>query len=286
MGRYDATPRLGELAGLPTLVVSAFHDRIARPELGRALAAGVPEAHYVEIADAAHAVPIEKRIVILGGGFAGVKCAQTLSRAFARDDAEIVLFNAENHFVFTPLLADVIGSSVNPLDVVVPFRQLLSGVQCRTEEVVNLDTTKGEVEYNSSDGKTCRLHYDPLVLACGNLANLHAVPGMADHAFPLRNIGDAVALRSHVMEQMEKAETYRMSSGGAGFFPLSSSGRATAGSRLPVRSTTWSEAVPATFKTSAPRTSRSRLSIRAIRFFPRSAKDCASLRVAKWSTQV
>src|SRR5262249_34844797 len=59
-----------------------------------------------------------KRIIILGGGFAGVKCAQTLSRALSRDEAEIVLFNAENHLVFTPLLADVIGASVNPLDVV------------------------------------------------------------------------------------------------------------------------------------------------------------------------
>src|SRR5438093_9214101 len=46
-----------------------------------------------------------KRIIILGGGFAGVKCAQTLSRALRGNDAEIVLFNAENHFVFTPLLA-------------------------------------------------------------------------------------------------------------------------------------------------------------------------------------
>jgi len=149
----------------------------------------------------------QKRIIILGGGFAGVKCAQTLSRALPRGEAEIVLFNAENHSVFTPLLADVIGASVNPLDVVVPLRQLLSGVVCRTEEVMNLDVARGEVEFRSSDGQLCRLQYDHLVLACGNVPNLHAVPGMADHAFPLKNIGDAIALRSHVMEQMEKAET-------------------------------------------------------------------------------
>jgi pimeloyl-ACP methyl ester carboxylesterase len=58
MGRYDATLRLGELGGLPTLVVSALYDRIARPEFGCALAAGVPGARYVELADAAHGVPI------------------------------------------------------------------------------------------------------------------------------------------------------------------------------------------------------------------------------------
>jgi len=60
LGRYDASSRLRELSGLPTLVVSAFHDRIARPEFGRALAAGVPGARYVEIANAAHGVPIER----------------------------------------------------------------------------------------------------------------------------------------------------------------------------------------------------------------------------------
>ena len=60
MGRYDATPRLRELAGIPTLVVSAFHDRIARPEFGRALASLVPGARYVEIANASHGVPIEQ----------------------------------------------------------------------------------------------------------------------------------------------------------------------------------------------------------------------------------
>jgi pimeloyl-ACP methyl ester carboxylesterase len=60
MGRYDATLHLGELSGLPTLVVSAAHDRIARPELGRDLAARVPGASYFELADASHGVPIER----------------------------------------------------------------------------------------------------------------------------------------------------------------------------------------------------------------------------------
>ena len=59
MRRYDATPRLGELAGVPALVVSAAHDPIARSESGRALAAGIPGARYVEFADASHGVPIQ-----------------------------------------------------------------------------------------------------------------------------------------------------------------------------------------------------------------------------------
>lgn len=59
MRRYDATPQLAQLSGLPTLVVSAVHDPIAPPFIGRALAAGIPGARYVEIPDASHGVPIQ-----------------------------------------------------------------------------------------------------------------------------------------------------------------------------------------------------------------------------------
>lgn len=57
--RYDATARLGELAGLPTLVVNASHDRIAPPHAGRAMAEAIPGARYVEIDGASHAAAIQ-----------------------------------------------------------------------------------------------------------------------------------------------------------------------------------------------------------------------------------
>ena len=59
MIRYDATPRLPALAGLRTLVVSAAEDRIARPQVGRTMAARIPGARFVEIPDAAHGVSIQ-----------------------------------------------------------------------------------------------------------------------------------------------------------------------------------------------------------------------------------
>src|ERR1051326_6260422 len=146
------------------------------------------------------------RIIIIGGGFGGVKCAETLCRELAPEQAEIVLFNEENHLVFSPLLAEVVGSSINPLDVVVPLRQLLPRLFCRTESVQAIDFAKSEIGFESDEGNVSKMHYDHLVIACGNVTNLNVVPGMADHAFPLKNIGDAAALRSHIMEQMERAE--------------------------------------------------------------------------------
>lgn len=58
MAACDLTPRLSELGGLPTLVVSAAHDRIAPPTSGRAIAAGIPGAQFVEFPDAAHGLPL------------------------------------------------------------------------------------------------------------------------------------------------------------------------------------------------------------------------------------
>lgn len=58
--RHDTTARLGQLDGLPTLIVNAVHDRIAPPGVGRAIAAAIPGARFVEIADASHAAAIQR----------------------------------------------------------------------------------------------------------------------------------------------------------------------------------------------------------------------------------
>jgi 3-oxoadipate enol-lactonase len=59
MARYDARTRLAQLASIPTLVMSAAHDRIAPPASGRRVAAAIPGARYVEYADAGHGLPIQ-----------------------------------------------------------------------------------------------------------------------------------------------------------------------------------------------------------------------------------
>jgi len=147
-----------------------------------------------------------QRIVIVGGGFGGVKCAQTLSRGLPPEAAEIVLFDRHNHLVFSPLLAEVVGSSINALDVVVPLRQLLPRVFCRTEEVLGIDLAANQLEYRAENEAPAPMSYDHLVVACGSATNLNVVPGMADHAFALKTVGDAARIRAHLMAQMEQAE--------------------------------------------------------------------------------
>ena len=149
---------------------------------------------------------VRKQIVIIGGGFAGVKCAKTLRGKLAREEADIILFNSENYMVFQPLLAEVVGASISPEPVAVPLRQMLPGVYCRTEDVIHIDVNNNYVEFSGDRGKKGMMYYDHLVISCGSDVNLGLIAGMADHAFPLKTVGDAVALRYHVLQQMENAE--------------------------------------------------------------------------------
>ena len=146
------------------------------------------------------------KIVIIGGGFAAVKCARTLMKRLARDERRIVVYSRENHMVFHPLLADVAGASIHPDSAAATIRQMLPGVECSTETVERIDIPDGQIEFQNEQGQLNRTNYDHLVVACGAESNLGIIPGMSDHAFPFKTMKDAVALRSHIIDQLEKAE--------------------------------------------------------------------------------
>jgi NADH:ubiquinone reductase (H+-translocating) len=144
------------------------------------------------------------RIIIVGGGFAGVTLAEYLTRQVARD-VEVVVISSENHMVFTPMLAEVVGRSLSPLDVVMPGRQMAPRATWLTATVNGVDLSRNEVEFTRPDGKTATLSYTHLVLACGSAVNLDAVPGMAAHAYTLRTVGDGVVLGNELIGRFEQA---------------------------------------------------------------------------------
>ena len=135
-----------------------------------------------------------------------MKFAKTLRNKLRSSECEILLFNRENHMVFHPLLADVAGASINADAAAAPLRQMLPGVECRTERVQRIDLPASEIEFDSASGTLARLHYDHVVVACGAESNLGIIPGMTEHAFPFKVVSDAIDLRQHVVRQMENAE--------------------------------------------------------------------------------
>jgi NADH:ubiquinone reductase (H+-translocating) len=144
------------------------------------------------------------RIIIVGGGFAGVTLAEDLNRRVGRD-VDVVVISSENHLVFTPMLAEVAGRSLSGPDVLVPGRQLAPRSTWLTATVTGVDLKKNEVEYTRPDGKIATLPYTHLVLACGSEVNLDEVPGMAAHAYTLRTVSDGLILGNEVIARFEQA---------------------------------------------------------------------------------
>lgn len=143
-------------------------------------------------------------VVIVGGGFAGIELAQRLEKKISRE-IEIVVISAENHMVFTPMLPEVAARTLNPLHIVVTGREMTRRTRWMKARVTAVHTAANEVVFEDDRGEEHRLHYGHLVMACGSVVNLDAIPGMAAHAYPLKTIGDAFSLGNALIGLCEEA---------------------------------------------------------------------------------
>ena len=144
-----------------------------------------------------------KTVVIIGGGFAGAQAAQSLERQLPAEWS-IALLSRENFITYNPLLPEVVGASLLPGHVIAPLRQMLKRTRVHMVQVTRIDTAARTVHY--SGDAPGMLHYDHLVMACGQAANLAIVKGMERHALPLKTLGDALYLRNRAIERLERAE--------------------------------------------------------------------------------
>jgi NADH dehydrogenase len=148
-----------------------------------------------------------KRVVILGGGFAGLYTARYLEKALGRrGDFEVLLVNRENYFVFQPLLAEVVSGAIGVTDAVSPLRRLLPRTELHVREVESVDLKRRTV--TTAPGFTPHPHvlkYDHLVLALGNVTDFRGMRGVAEHALPFKNLGDALRIRNHAVHALEEA---------------------------------------------------------------------------------
>jgi NADH dehydrogenase len=148
------------------------------------------------------------RIAILGGGFGGVYAAQELEELIGeRDDVEITLFNKENYFVFQPMLPEVISGSIGVFDTTVPLRHLLNHTQVQVRDIEAIDLQRRII--SAAPGFHPHAHlieYDHLVLANGTVTDFRGLPGLPEHAMPFKNLGDALAVRNHVIHALEEAD--------------------------------------------------------------------------------
>jgi NADH dehydrogenase len=161
----------------------------------------------IEREGVAHAGADKTRILILGGGFAGVEAARYLDRTAAkRANVEVTLVSRDNFILFTPMLHEVVASDLEPPDISNPLRKLLRRVTVVSGEIrtINLAARRVTISYGIRDLKR-ELRFDYLVLALGSETSYLGIPSVAEHALGIKTLRDAVMLRAGVIAMLEAA---------------------------------------------------------------------------------
>jgi NADH dehydrogenase len=146
------------------------------------------------------------RIVIVGGGFAGYFAARRLCRKL-RNEAEVVLLNPYDYFLYLPLLPEVAGGILDPRQVAVSISATLPEVRLVLGSAVTVDTAGHSVAYVNAEGRSATLDYDQVLLTTGSVNKLLPIPGVAQHAHGFRDLAEALFLRDHLTLQLELADS-------------------------------------------------------------------------------
>src|ERR1700719_463831 len=158
-------------------------------------------------------VSVKNRIVILGGGFAGMHTAECLEKRLRTDfSTSITLVNVTNALLFTPMLAEVAGSSLEPSHISTPLRSALHRTEFIRGMVREVDLEKRLVTLDSSDSTADgaaglrSVPYDQLVFALGSVSNYFGMANIEKRAFNFKSLLDAIRIRNHVIEMFERAD--------------------------------------------------------------------------------
>ena len=146
-------------------------------------------------------------IVIVGGGFGGLKVAQTLEKMIRLNDSvEVTLISRDNFLLFTPFLTEALGGMLDEADVISPLRAFLKKTRFVMGEVTAIDMRAKSVTFRRPlTDETETVQADQLVLSLGSTTSFYGQEDVAKFAFTLKSLDDATLLRNHLMACLEQA---------------------------------------------------------------------------------
>lgn len=139
------------------------------------------------------------KVVVVGGGFGGLKLCKSLTNgAF-----NVTLINEDNYHQFQPLIYQVASSALEPSTIAFPLRKDLrraSNITFRYASLISVDDVAKKVTTSSGD-----IDYDYLIIATGTKTNYYGIESIRKNAIPMKSIAEAIVLRNHILETMERA---------------------------------------------------------------------------------
>ena len=150
----------------------------------------------------------KKKIVILGGGFAGVECTKQLESQFGDDpEIELVMISEDNFLLFTPMLPQVASGMIETRHIVLPIRTICKKTKFYEGRIKNIDPYGKLVTlWGTGDKRSISIHYDFLVVGLGSETNFFGMSDVEKNAYTMKTLNDAVMLRNRVIDMLEQAE--------------------------------------------------------------------------------
>ncbi|GAA2610065.1 NAD(P)/FAD-dependent oxidoreductase [Streptomyces axinellae] len=145
------------------------------------------------------------KVLIVGGGFAGVECARGLERGLKSGEAEVALVTPASYELYLPLLPQVAAGVLTPQSVAPPLRRLLHKTTIVPGMVIGIDPHDRACVIELISGEVVKRHYDHLVLTPGSVTRSLDIPGLDEQARGMKTLAEAAYVRDHVIAQLDLA---------------------------------------------------------------------------------
>lgn len=147
------------------------------------------------------------KILILGGGFAGVQTARELEKTLSPSEAEIQLVSRDNFVLFTPMLHEIAASDLDITTIVNPVRRMVGRTRFIVADAGRIDVGNKTVQVTHGfDRHDHTLTWDHLVIALGSVTNFYGMPGLEQYALTMKSLEDAIRLRNRMIAHLEEAD--------------------------------------------------------------------------------
>ncbi|MCC3653520.1 MULTISPECIES: NAD(P)/FAD-dependent oxidoreductase [Streptomyces] len=147
------------------------------------------------------------RILVVGGGYVGLYAARRILKKMRYGEATVTVVDPRSYMTYQPFLPEAAAGSISPRHVVVPLRRVLPKAEVLTGRVTTIDQDRKTATVTPLVGEAYELPFDYLIVALGAVSRTFPIPGLAEQGIGMKGVEEAIGLRNHVLEQLDKADS-------------------------------------------------------------------------------